>query len=195
MKQTPENSLTRVAWSTSKPSPSGSGRSTMYQSVSRVPASAQAIPQKTSPQEAGVKIGGIELQPPLVSVPHNSPSSMASGGQVRSQGGPGQGGTPTHRSPQSSQAWPAQMLSQLVSQQNGSIAQIRASHSGSSQPGVPLEKQQSLEPAMAPPPPPKPWPKMSVGSGSSLAPLRSSMTWISVTSRTVAKSSWTSTDP
>ena len=42
----------------------------MYQSVSRPWKTAQPVPQKVSPQAAGVKIGGVELQPPLVSLPH-----------------------------------------------------------------------------------------------------------------------------
>ena len=57
---------------------------------------------------------------------------------------------------QASVAMPAQMVSQLVSQQNESEAQTHAWHAPSEQPGVPLFSQQSAPPPVPPPvvPPP-----------------------------------------
>src|SRR5262245_45737921 len=52
-----------------------SENSIWYQSVSRNPPSAHTVPQMVSPQLIEPKMGGELLQPPLVSVPHGSPSS------------------------------------------------------------------------------------------------------------------------
>ena len=117
---------------------------TRYQSVSRVPPSAQLVPQNVSPHAATVNTGGTELQPPLVSAPQGSPSSRAPGGQ--SSGQP----TIWHSSPQLAWADPAHSESQNDSQQNGSMmSQIRLQQSRSSQPGVPLATQQSPSPGQA----------------------------------------------
>ena len=70
----------------------------------------------------------------------------------------------------SASASPAQMLSQAVSQQNGSMAQTELQHAGWLQPGVPLGTQQSfgLPSLHTPPPPPHSFAQRSAASSAQM---------------------------
>src|SRR5262245_50960303 len=57
-----------------------------YQSVSLVAASAQAVPWMTAPLVMLVKTGGVELQPPLVSLPQASFSCTVADAVLSEQG-------------------------------------------------------------------------------------------------------------